>query len=974
MTRRVWVVVAHVVAWSLLVTGVTVLFLRHQDRQDAEPARAEPATYASMPFASTLSLDGSDRGRVGSVFRFSVEGFSDAGVAAVTLYDGARAMDTVSPDDAGRIAVSLPALSVGRHTVHAAVTDKDGVVSASAPMSVLVGQAPGEQDVPVEVPVEPDETLADVAERIGVPATDLLVGSRAIKPTQQVPVDVGVFAMVPPDAGVELLAGNDAVITPGPAVGGFALAGTASGCDVALAASGADDDVTFFRGGASTAGWIQLGRPQADAETEVADLSPGTHVFFARSGGMSSSQVSVTVPDRCADSFGWTGDASIVDGQLILPKAANGVFVHLSVDGQTWRRVPASQDELISAGVRTSIAHLLPSLAGRRLEVRVFQMNRDVPMPLASGALRLPSDRTIASVVGEPSAVDLSVDSPEGPRSGIQLESRDKRVDFTWNGASTATTRVRWQVLTSASGASSLGLSPPGLLASGVSEASGTGSLGGRSGTFTIDTADLPRADRQEPGAGSGGATTAVALKPPSPIGTLSDRPAFGAVVPVADLDGVVPAVELPVEGSTVYVRVVTEVGPAAASPSVFMVLPRHQSAGTGVDYDVNTVKVDAGRAPNPELVGCLKVVVPWGPGGVTDPMSPTGGAGGGPGVPTADAFQRYVASQFYKTSGVYCPGAFPPAKGCDAWYCEVVDFVVDAAGAVVGVVVQLYSLVVYAYNGVISTVVDVLTELNPICAALGAADAGDAASACKTVTGFATQAAISAVLASVGLPPSLPSAEELEAIASGELDRLAVELMKNLGVPCDAVTPPAGFEDALAVAGEQLDSPVLAAAADPCLAVAQLLIGSVREAATSSGQQALADASGLPSFPTVEDLVMTPDPRGQADPLQVEVSLTARDTDADTAGVTCLVQVHDPNRPGIRSVGPYPPFVIALKPTNSSGRTLKGRGAAYPSLHGTTVAELQGASYEVGVRRSHPSTCSFADTVETVTLSPAAP
>lgn len=949
MSRRGWAVVAHVVAWSLLIGGVTFFVLRWVQRDDAEPAAAASGPhYASMAFPATLSLAGPDRGRIGSEFRFSVESFSDAGARSVTLYDGTRPIDTVEPSSSGRpSSLALPGLSVGRHTVHAAVTDADGEVASTAPVSILVGEAPGADPVPVEVPVEDGERLPQVAERLGLPRRDL--------------VKVGggrVVALIEPDAGAAQLSGDRLVITPGLDLGTFALSATPRGCGVALEATGASDPVNFYRGGGEANGWVQVGRPQSDGATDVADLTPGTHVFFARAGKVDSAQVAVTVPDRCARSYGWTGDASIVDGELILAQPAANVFLHLSVDGRPWIRVPASQDEAIIASTRTSIAHLLPALNGSRLQLEVWKFQGDIPLRIAAGELKVPSDAAISTVVGEPSAVSLTVDTPDGARTGIQLDSQDEELAFTWTAASPAVSRVRWQVLTTDRSTSDLSLSPPGLLATGVVEGDG-------SGTFTIDTADIPRADRPQPAQPtSGKGTTALALQPPLPTGSLSGQTAFGSIVSVDQLTQLAEPVELPVAGSTVFVRVVTENGPSAASPDVVVHLPTPQSADTGVDFEVTQLTTDAGRAPNPKAVGCLIVDVPW---------SPTGDEPGYNAQADPWALTRSVARQFYPQDSTVCPGAFPPPKGCDAWYCEVVEFVVDAAGAIVSVVVQLYELVAYAYNGAIDAVVDVVSKLNPLCLALGAADGG-AGKSCASVTGFATKAAITAVLASVGLPPSLPTAGQLEAIAAGELDQLAVELMKQLGVPCDTVKAPAGFDDALAVAGDQLDAPVLAAAADPCLAIAHLLIGEVRAAATANGQRALAEASGLPAFPEVKGFSMVADPRGQAAPLQVDVTARVAEANADPSGIFCQVVFYDPHRSGLRGVGPFLPLTIRLEPTSPDGRTWSGSGVRTPREGPTLVNDLQGGSWDLALRSYHPATCRIEEQITRVDVGPPLP
>lgn len=934
----------------MLVGGVTFLTLRYVGRDDVDRVGdAASPRYATMPFPTTLSLAGPDRGRIGSQFRFSVETFAEADVRSITLYDGAHPVDMIEAPTPGRAtSLALPGLSVGRHLVHATVTDVDGETASTAPMSVLVGEAPGEDPVPVEVPTAPGERLPDVATRLGLPRADLLAvaGGRVV-------------ALVAPDAGIDVVEGDAASVTLGPNLGALAITADGRGCGVRLLASNATEPVTFFRGGGSTNGWLQLGRARTDGTLDVADLSPGAHVFFARSDGSDSEPVEVTVPDRCATAYGWTGNASIVDGELVLAQPVSNAFLHLSVDGKPWIRVPASQDEAIDAGTRTSIAHLLPALQGTHLQLEVWSFQGDIPIRRAAGDLKVPGDAAISDVVGAPSAVSLTVATAAGERTGVQLDSQDEELTFTWTAASTAVSRVRWQVLVADRSSSDLSRAPSGLLATGVSE-------GERTGSFTIDTADIPRADAIPAASGGAGgkAGTAIALQPPQSTGTLSTQASYGAIVPVSTLTSVAEPVELPVAGSAVFVRVVTEDGPAAASPDVVVHLPTPQSAATGVDFEVTNIRADAGNAPNPAAVGCLLVDVPW------------NAKGDEPGYDAAAdpwAFTRGVAKAFYPKDGTWCPGAFPPPAGCDAWYCEVVDFVVDAAGAIVAVVVQVYELVSYAYNSAIETVVDVVSKLNPLCVALGAAGGG-AGKSCETVTGFATRAAITAVLASVGLPPSLPTVGQLEAIAAGELDQLAVEVMRQLGVPCDTVRAPDGFDAALEVAGDELDAPVLADASDPCLAVAHLLIGEVRARATADGQRALADASGLPSFPQVAGFSMKADPRGQVDPLEVEVAARVVEGNADPSGVFCQVIFYDPHRTGLQRVGPFHPQTIRLTPSSADGRTWSGTGVRVAAPGPTLVQDLQGGAWDLAIRSYHPATCHIEATTTTVVVGPPPP
>jgi hypothetical protein len=134
-------------------------------------------------------------------------------------------------------------------------------------------------------------------------------------------------------------------------------------------------------------------------------------------------------------------------------------------------------------------------------------------------------------------------------------------------------------------------------------------------------------------------------------------------------------------------------------------------------------------------------------------------------------------------------------------------------------------------------------------------------------------KAAIAVVLAAYGLPPSLPTSGDLAAIASGNLAVLAVELLKQLGVPCDDLTLDGGESAAVIKAGDAagVDVPNVGGSVDACLVTATLVLNKVKGEAKKLVQQTVASNTGWPAY-DVPGLEYIPEPNGHLQPTRVHV------------------------------------------------------------------------------------------------------
>jgi hypothetical protein len=982
----------HLLAVVLVISGVIAVL----DRTGVVnlSGREGAPRLESWAFPSVLNVVGPQTASVGGSVPLLASAYGASPAKRVRLFDGARLVGQADGGSAtGSVRLDFPALSVGSHLVHIEVENDEGEISRSVPVAIAVApaaeprsgpkaqqepaQEPGQQGphafIPVPVQVFAGEGAREVAVRLGLPVDRVVVAPGKA------------LALVTPDAGIAAISGRSAVVDMPGLPARLALTAEPVGCGVELKTSHESGAVTFWHSSSSIPGWAEVSGAKRD-RVSIALLAAGPHLFHATDDEGVSAQVHVTVPASCAARAGWKGNASIVNGILTAPGAAG--YLLLSVDGRPWLRVPQSPSQSLPLYPGANVAAYLPALGGHRLDLEVWKGAKEFEnpptAPLATGSLAVPEGVSLAEIVGEPSALTLTSDDISNYPPVIDTGHDHRRIDFSWSAASSRVDRVVWQVVAGPIDPDDLSLVPPGLIAAGIAEADGGAQAdGGRAGTFSIDTAKIPL-DASEPLSSAydpAPAQPGVAqvLAPPIDAAsalTLSGAK-YGKITPVTGLaSAVMNPVTLPHEGDEVHVRVLTDPkNPWAASAPVTLKLPTHETRSTNVSVTLDEVRVDAGRAPYAPAMGCVYVEVPW-QGHQPQPAMPDGM------FQTTGDWDAYyekssiaTASAYYPVSGVHCPGEFAPAE-CDDVLCGAIEFVVDAAGAVVGFIVEAVSLVSYVYNGVINAVVEAIAKYNPLCVGLGAAGGDD--EACATVVGIATRAAVTAALASVGLPPALPSGDALVAAASGEFAQLGADLMASAGIPCEEAKAPPGFGAALDQASSALDAPKVGKAAeDPCLAVATLLLDSVRDQVAAEAMSTVGSASGLPSFPEVEGFSMVPDPRGELQPLRVDVKAHLTKASADGTGVVCKVRVVKPGTSGqFRSVTPWGSWVFGTseqKPIDGKGAWAGGSALGVNrSSYQDAVAQLQPRTVDVQVEAA--SGCTFAPKVVSATILPPEP
>jgi len=955
--RFLWIG-AYVAATAVLIAGIAVVVTDQASDDPASSSAAALPDLAPMPYPSTLTLEGPSAGSVGSQFSFSAQGYSENPTATISLYDGATRISTTKPLGDGSAQVTFPALSVGPHALHAEVTDTKGDVSLTpvVPVAVHVATSPtavqpyappgepapeppraatGEETVAVPVPADEGETPQELAKRFNLDPSQITVAQvpAGFSPTDPIPTGAVALANVKPDAGLKATISDIATVTNPEVTAGtkLKLTGKADGCGVSLTAKGADGPVFFFDANGGVPGWASVGETDGDGTLELPAPPPGAHTYFARTDTTKSLPVSVAVPLKCSGNAGWTGDAKIIEGVLYLPpKAQGGVILYLALDGGTSVRIP--EQNAINAGYETDISSMLPALSGQNVALQVWQATEFNAQKVATGSLTVPDGTELSSVIGEPGIIRLTTSAPKGATDALGVNTRTYILDnddatFTldWEAQSSRVDEVLYRVYSSIPAPSSL--TGPSIFASGISERSGDGPTS--KGSFKIDTADIPGheavADRNaEIEAGGSGAMPSTenagldlleglkSYTPPATPQTLGKVKGFKASAPTkvgTQIDPLLlqPASMLPGPGDLVYVDVVANPnGPAIGTTSndVAIVLPTPvpaEDASSGVTLVADEVVLDPGRAPNPAMGNCASITLPS--QSAIDAYYPEG---------TNTAAVGPIA--FYpQGSGTYClvPGT-PEACVVEdipivgGYACDLGQAIEDGVDTFIDVLLQFYALGTQIYNGAISGVVDIIAKFNPICLAITAGDQ-NAGKSCEMVAGIVAHAAITAVLASFGLPPSLPSLSELEALGRGELAVVAVALMKQAGIPCDDVKPSPELAESLQAAGGELGAGAeVQALSDPCLALAGAVLDAVIAEVKQGATNQMASATGLADFSSIPGFEMKPDSRSIPSPMTVTYTARVEKFDAQSSGLVCRVAML-PSAPSRGQAYPYP-------------------------------------------------------------------
>jgi len=183
----------------------------------------------------------------------------------------------------------------------------------------------------------------------------------------------------------------------------------------------------------------------------------------------------------------------------------------------------------------------------------------------------------------------------------------------------------------------------------------------------------------------------------------------------------------------------------------------------------------------------------------------------------------------------------------------------------------QLWDLVAATYNMVYSSINGLVASLNPICLAASAASS-DAQATCEAISRSVQSAVVTNL---TGLPPSLPTSDVLEQLASGEIEgavEVAIEAglgALGVGVTCDDLTVSGAAADGIDLAAGQfggqytqnaLDSAKTEEGFSLCRGVARLAIATAKKQLdgfyTPIMRQGL--ETGMPSGTNVRPLVDT--------------------------------------------------------------------------------------------------------------------
>jgi hypothetical protein len=482
--------------------------------------------------------------------------------------------------------------------------------------------------------------------------------------------------------------------------------------------------------------------------TPNALMAQGTQVLVPSPSGAPSSE-----PGPPGDgSASLEGDVIHFDGDIL------GLFAYIEVDGEVWR-APADPSELLegdgSYDLGPHLAKLPPGDKDIEVWARIGDSVKNVGEFSESGARSLLPTTELSALL------DLSFLSTPVPMKSLAVTDEDV-VDFEWS-STISHAGVRWFVATEKPGPAS-SLTPKGL------RQTGTASVETADSTFSIDMAMN---------------TVPTVVKQPIQSTTLIDSGSVvlpGAGDPVRQLSVLDPpgthwawAVPIDAEGDIV--------GPPS-NPVRLIITKAPYDPSDDPPYDVLGVDVEVPPAPNPTLEHCVRIVsesprFPKNLGYVYQNGTPVGHGG-----------MKVTGTLPYTLDGnglaLYPFTACPGEKGSFQWgsvgcgldpFCHVSkglgalgQAALDAGEFIVG----LANRAKEAYDQLKAWVIaQVATTLCP----------DEIAGACDTLI----TVAVDALLASVGVPPTMPDFDDVADLAKGQAIDLALDQL-GVGTACDAI------------------------------------------------------------------------------------------------------------------------------------------------------------------------------------------
>jgi hypothetical protein len=868
--RQRWItVMAFVVAAAILAGGVVYHVAQRSDsgaRPPAGIANDLPALPPAPLSVSLTSFVGDGRALIGSSSLIAVNAVG-ATITEIRLYDGetlvGREVFAAPVAPTASATFSWPAVRTGHHLLHATATGASAAeVAHSAPTRIEVVNGLFPVD---EVRVAANGlSLVEAAATLGIDPSTAVVTS---EPTPEAPTGSTISVT---DAGAPLPAGSvlaapAAAIAPSPSLPAPAPAGaevpviaaTIDGCAATIATAGGE--LIVYETAGSGPGFTELGTVSSSSPLVTNELTPGQHVFVAGSAGApaSSAPVAVTAGPECLADL-WNGGATLFDGLLTIEQPVPEVWMYVGVDGQPFTRVPAVGTVPALTG-SADLGQLIPALSGEQVRLEVWQPAASPSEPatlVARSEATIPESQALTDFLGESAEVLLFGVGANGNvnSDGLDLAVTDASVQLQWQASSSRIDSVLWQVLTQPLGGDDRNASPPMMIATGVA---------GETDLPGVSISDLPKGGFPIP---AQALTAGRNLDEGQPAFGLLAAPSFTSVasIPVGaaisatpiDLTALISdaaAAPVPAPGSQVWVRALPLSGGQIIGPpsNLMPVSLFDPDAEVPVVFAVDQVTFDPGYGANYQLDGCIRVTdVPWELDANGYPIVSTPGFG---------------VSAFYRQPGTFCPGDWdpPPCTGS----CAFVEAIVDGLSTVVGGLAAAWDVVAAAYNGIVTLAIEIAAQLNPYCLQARVAGAvvdwaadtnigEQATDLCTSIARVATRAVVSAVMVSFGLPPTLPTSDQLLAIAEGDLTTLAVEYLKTLGVPCDEMKlSPA--EAGLVASGIETaggDVPIdTSAGVDVCGQMIGAVIGEVKKTVATALQAQVAASTGLPMPSTYE-------------------------------------------------------------------------------------------------------------------------
>jgi len=497
-----------------------------------------------------------------------------------------------------------------------------------------------------------------------------------------------------------------------------------------------------------------------------------------------------------------------------------------------------------------------------------------------------------------------------------------RTVSFSWDTLDESVDRVIWQVLSFPATEEDVTLRPPSLLGIGQSMARSGDSAKGRSGTFKLNAfqyfdyngdfreGDVALLDFEK-----------TLLVNPALLGALSQLEGDSSPAPAKEN----PADQALSVDVGALVRLNSRLNPPepGGRQHVFVrVIPRHQDGSLGrASSPVRLVvppkgadafrpfrlvrrTLDPGTEADSKYSGCVRVL------GHQPP-------------PPGKEWRVPWALMAYPVPGTYCKDPhFPPQPppSCD-WFECVAEVIFEDIPGVVGSGLDIAKGLI---DGAKDLATDIVSEYDPFCLQVGLISS-DAADVCRDAVKTGSGIAIDAYLASNGIPPTIPSSDQLVSAAKGDLTEAAVALMEQVGVPCSSMTLSKEEAWIARTAAEEAGASVpmdTSEGVDVCRDVVSAAIDEVQEGLPVRASRLVAATAGLPYFPEV---IAIPEPASRPSPVRVDLQFETTGVPIDPE-YDCSATVRVSGKPiGTRasvseSLEPYHSKTISLPrpPRNS--------------------------------------------------------